>query len=114
MGIPEYRLPRDILDEQINYIQDMGVDFRIGATVGKDITLEQLQKDYQVVFFATGNQLSRSIALEGGGQEGVFWGLDFLRKVNLKNTVRIKDRVVVIGGGNVALDVALTVLRLGA
>ena len=114
MGIPEYRLPRDILDEQINYIQDMGVDFRIGATVGKDITLEQLQKDYQAVFFATGNQLSRSIALEGGGQEGVFWGLDFLRKVNLKNTVRIKDRVVVIGGGNVALDVALTVLRLGA
>lgn len=114
MGIPEYRLPKKVLDAQINYIRDMGVEFKTGVTIGKDITFEKLKKDYQAIFFATGNQLSRRIELEGGELDGVLWGLDFLRDVNLENEVKVKDKVVVIGGGNVAMDVALTALRLGA
>jgi NADPH-dependent glutamate synthase beta subunit-like oxidoreductase len=114
IGIPEYRLPKKILDEQINYIRDMGVEFKTGVTIGKDITFEKLKKDYQAIFFATGNQLSRRIELEGDGLDGVLWGLDFLRGVNLKNEIKVKDKIVVIGGGNVAIDVALTALRLGA
>jgi NADPH-dependent glutamate synthase beta subunit-like oxidoreductase len=114
LGIPEYRLPKHVLDAQINYIRDMGVEFKTGVTIGKDMTFEQVQKDYQCVFFATGNQLSRRIELEGAKLDGVLWGLDFLRDVNLKRQVKVKDRVVVIGGGNVAIDVALTALRLGA
>jgi len=113
-GIPEYRLPKKILDEQINYIRDMGVKFKIGVSIGEDITFENLKRDYRAIFFATGNQLSRRIELEGDGLDGVLWGLDFLREVNLKNKIKVKDKVVVIGGGNVAMDVALTSLRLGA
>ncbi len=114
LGIPEFRLPKDVLDAQINYIRDMGVEFKTGVTIGKDMTLEALKKDYQAVFFAIGNQLSRRIELEGAELDGVLWGLDFLRDLNLKRQVKVKDRAVVIGGGNVAIDVALSVLRLGA
>ncbi len=114
LGIPEYRLPKDVLDAQINYIRDMGVEFKTGVTIGKDMTLEQLKKDYQAVFFAIGNQLSSKLEIKGAELDGVLWGLDFLRDVNLKRPAEVRDRVVVIGGGNVAIDVALTVLRLGA
>ncbi|MFC1945884.1 FAD-dependent oxidoreductase [Chloroflexota bacterium] len=114
MGIPEYRLPREVLDAQINYIADLGVEFQTGITIGRDIKMEQIRKDYPAVFFAPGNQLSRKIELEGSQQKGVLWGLDFLKDVNLNGNARVGDRVVVIGGGNVAVDVALTALRLGA
>jgi NADPH-dependent glutamate synthase beta subunit-like oxidoreductase len=113
-GIPEYRLPRNILDAQINYIGGMGVEFKTGVTFGRDMTLEELKKDYRSVFLAIGNQLSSQLDLVGSKLEGVLTGLDFLREVNLKHGVKVPDRVVVIGGGNVAVDVALTALRLGA
>ena len=114
LGMPKYRLPKDVLDAQINYIRDMGVEFKTGVTVGKDMTFKKLQKGYQSIFFAIGNQLSSRIELEGAEFNGVLWGLDFLRDVNLKREIPVKDRVVVIGGGNVAIDVALTARRLGA
>lgn len=114
MGIPEYRLPRDVLDAQIEYVRDMGVEFKIGVTVGKDVSLDELTKEYGAVFFAAGNQLSRDVQLEGSELQGVVLGLDFLRDVNLKKDVTVGDKVVVIGGGNVAVNVAATAVRLGA
>lgn len=114
-GIPDYRLPKDVLDAQINYIKDTGVEFKIDTAIGKDVTLADLKNQgYDAVFFAIGAQLSTKLDIEGTNLDGVLWGLDFLRDVNLKRDVKVKDRVLVIGGGNVAIDVALTALRLGA
>ncbi len=114
VGIPEYRLPKEVLDAQINYIRDLGVEFQTGITVGKDMTLEEIRNRYQAVFFATGNQLSQKLSIEGAELDDVHLGLDFLKNVNLKQGIQVKDKVVVIGGGNVAIDVALTGIRLGA
>jgi NADPH-dependent glutamate synthase beta subunit-like oxidoreductase len=114
LGIPEYRLPSDVLDEQIGYIRDMGVEFRTGAAVGRDIGFKNLWKDHAAVFWATGNQLSRKIEVEGNDLDGVTWGLDFLRDIKLGKEVKIADSVVVVGGGNVAVDVALSARKMGA
>lgn len=115
VGIPEYRLPGDILDAQIDYIKGMGVDLKTAVTFGKDLTLSDLKKkEYQAILFAIGAQLSRKLEIEGSQLSDFLWGLDFLRDVKLKREVKVKERVVVIGGGNVAIDAALTVLRLGA
>ena len=115
IGIPEYRLPKNILDVQIKYIEDMGVEFKTGITIGKDLSVKDLQdKGYQAIFFAIGAQLSRKLDLDGAELDGVVWGLEFLRDVNLKRKGKVKDKVLVIGGGNVAIDVALTARRLGA
>lgn len=114
-GIPEYRLPGNILDAQIDYIEGMGVDFNRGVTFGKDLTLSGLKKkEYQAILFAIGAQQSRKIDIDGAQLTDVLWGLDFLKDVKLKRKVRVKDHVVVIGGGNVAIDAALTAIRLGA
>lgn len=114
LGIPEYRLPRTVLDEQIAYIRDMGVEFKTGVSVGTDISLALLEQDYGAVFFAGGAQASRKINVEGTELAGVEWGVEFLRQVNLGQKTSAAPRVVVVGGGNVAVDVALTALRLGA
>ncbi len=114
-GIPEYRLPEDILNAQIDYIEGMGVDFRTNVMFGEDLTLNGLRKnEYEAILFAIGAQESRKIEIDGAQLPDVFWGLDFLREVKLKRKVRVKDRVIVIGGGNVAIDAALTALRVGA
>jgi len=114
-GIPEYRLPEDILDTQLNYIKDLGVDFQTNTAIGKEKTLEDLKSEgYQAVFFAVGAQLSSRLGIDGADLDGVLWGLDFLKAVNLKRGVEVKDKVMVIGGGNVAIDVAMVALRLGA
>jgi NADPH-dependent glutamate synthase beta subunit-like oxidoreductase len=114
LGIPEYRLPRNVLDAQIGYIRDMGVEFRTGVSIGRDMGFEELKSQYGAVFIAVGNRLSKRLDLEGNNLDGLFLGLDFLRNVHLKEKVTVKKKIVVIGGGNVAVDVALTALRLGA
>jgi len=114
IGIPEYRLPRRVLGAQIDYIRDMGVQFRTGVRIGSDVTIEELRNQYQSIFIAVGNQLSKRLELEGSGLDGVFLGLDFLRDVNAKLEAMARKKVVVVGGGNVAVNVALTALRLGA
>jgi NADPH-dependent glutamate synthase beta subunit-like oxidoreductase len=115
MGIPEYRLPENILNAQIDYIRGMGVDFKTGVTFGKDLTLSRLRKnEYEAILFAIGAQQSRKIEIEGAQMTDVLWGLDFLKIVKLQRKVKVKNRVVVIGGGNVAIDAGLTALRLGA
>ncbi len=115
VGIPEYRLPKDILSTEIRLIQDMGVEIKTGVTFGTDITLESLKQDgYQAFFLATGLHRDRSLNIENEDLDGVLKGIDFLRDVSLGNPVSVGERVIVVGGGNVAIDVAMTAIRKGA
>jgi NADPH-dependent glutamate synthase beta subunit-like oxidoreductase len=114
-AIPRYRLPQDVIDEEINEIFSLGIDFNPNMTLGKDFSLEELKSDgYEAVFLGLGAQLSRRISLEGCDMPDVLWGVEFLKQVAEGRDIRLKDNVVVIGGGNVAVDVALTALRCGA
>ena len=114
-AIPAYRLPRDILDKEIKDILDLGIEFRPNHALGKDFTLEQLKgEDFDAVFLGVGAQLSRRIPVEGAELADVLWGVDFLGQVAEGEDIHLKDRVIVIGGGNVAVDVARSAFRLGA
>ncbi|MBI5360851.1 MAG: FAD-dependent oxidoreductase [Planctomycetes bacterium] len=113
-GIPEYRLPLRTLDKEIKEIQNAGVEIKTGINIGKDIQFVELKKQYDVVLAATGCQQSRRLKIEGADLPGVLWGIDFLRDVRSGNKPSIGKKAVVIGGGNVAIDVALTALRAGA
>jgi len=114
-GIPCYRLPSEILDKEIGDILDPGIQFRPGQKLGDDFTLKSLEDDgYNAIFLGIGAQNSRRIMIEGSGLPDVLWGVDFLRELAEGKDVRLKDRVVVVGGGNVAIDAALSALRCGA
>lgn len=114
-GIPYYRLPQDILDKEINLVLSTGIDLKTNQKLGIDFEIDQLKNDgFEAIFVSVGAQLSRKIELEGSELEGVHWGVEFLAAVADGNDIRVKDNLVVIGGGNVAVDVALTALRLGA
>jgi len=114
-GIPDYRLPRDLVDKEIKAILDLGIELRAERKLGRDFDVDQLRADgYDALFLAVGAQLTRKMDLQGTDLDGVFWGLDFLCEVNEGKEIALKDRVLVVGGGNVAVDVALTALRLGA
>ena len=110
-GIPAYRLPPDLLDQEIEQIRVLGIPIHTGAKIAN---LEQFRKDYDAVFIGLGTQLSRSLPIEGAHLPFVLGGIDFLRAVRMGEKVRVGPRVAVIGGGNVAIDVALTALRQGA
>lgn len=115
VGIPEYRLPRDIIRAEIQVILDMGVEVRTGVAFGGDVTLESLKKEgFKALFLATGLHLSRRLNVGGEDLPGILKGVEFLRDVALGNPVKLEKKVTVIGGGNVAIDVALTALRKGA
>jgi len=115
VGIPEYRLPRDILAAEIKVIEELGVEIKTGVTFGEDITIDSLKGEgYQAIFLATGLHLSRELNVEGEGFPGVLKGVDFLRDVALGNEVSVGKKAIVIGGGNVAIDVALSAQRKGA
>ena len=115
VGIPEYRLPRDVLAAEIQVILDMGVEIKTNITFGSDITLESLKTDgYSAFFMATGLHKSRMLNVEGEGLPAALQGVDFLRDVALGNKVALGKKLIVIGGGNVAIDVALCARRLGA
>jgi len=114
-GIPRYRLPEAVLDKEIEQILRPGVELKTGRKLGVDFQIDRLREDgYDAVFVAVGAQLSRRIQLEGDDLENVHWGVDFLGQLAAGADVRVSERVVVIGGGNVAVDVALTARRLGA
>ena len=114
-GIPAYRLPRDILDKEIKDILDTGIELRTGEILGRDFTLDRLKGvGFDAAFVAPGAQLSRRIFIGGINLPGVLWGVDFLGDVADGKDIQLKKRVVVIGGGNVAVDVALTAFRKGA
>ena len=112
-GIPEYRLPRDLLDHEIDLMTADGVEVRTGRALGRDFSIDQLKAEgYGSVFVATGAQLAKRIPLTGSEAWGVLYGMDFLREVNEGKRPGLGRRVIVIGGGNVAMDVARTALRI--
>lgn len=114
LGIPEYRLPRDIIDAEIQGIVDLGLDVNLGVRLGEDITLDELREDNDAVFLAIGAMLGRDLDIPGHDADGVFRAVEFLLNVNQGFHVDIGEKVVVIGGGNVAMDAARTALRASA
>lgn len=111
VGIPSYRLPREVIEREVDVIRALGVKIHCGVTVGKDISFAELRRDYAASILAVGAKSSRSLGLPGERGPGVFGGVDLLRSVSLGEPVEVGREVVVIGGGNVAYDVARTVLR---
>ncbi len=111
MGIPAYRLPKDVLDREISNIEALGVEIRTGVSIGEEIKIEEL-KDYQAIFIATGAHRSRGLNIPEE-KRGTFSGLDLLKRINRDGKVKIGERVAIIGGGNTAIDVARSVIRLG-
>jgi len=113
-GIPEYRLPKKVLQHEISLIEQAGVNIHFNTEVGKDISFDELRKKHGSVYVATGTQFSTQIGIPGEDLRGVYHGLDFLRDVNLQKKPVMGKKVVVIGGGNTAIDAARVALRLGA
>ncbi|MEE3432852.1 MAG: FAD-dependent oxidoreductase [Lachnospiraceae bacterium] len=114
-GIPSYRLEKDVVQSEIDIIEAMGVEFKYGVNVGSDVTIQELRdQGYKAFFIAIGMQGGRLAGVPGEDAEGVQTGVDFLRTVNQDHSVRLKGDTVVIGGGNVAIDVARTAIRAGA
>jgi len=114
-GIPEYRLPRNILANEIKVVEKMGAELKCGVTFGKDITLESLKADgYSATFLAIGLHSGRKLGIENEDIAGVLQGVDFLRDAAKGEKIDVGKEVVVVGGGNVAVDVAQVAKRLGA
>ncbi|WP_418222748.1 FAD-dependent oxidoreductase [Clostridium isatidis] len=114
LGIPPFRLEKNVVEAEIGILKELGVEFKTQVEVGKDITLEELRKEgYEAFYLAIGAQAGRKLGIEGEEAEGVITGIDFLRKVNLGEKLEFNEDVVVIGGGNVAIDVARTAVRAG-
>jgi len=114
-GIPEFRLPREILEREVQTIKDLGVQFIFSRKIGKDITLEEMYaKGYGAVFIATGAHEDIPLGIRGEKLKGVHPGITFLRNVNRGEPVQVGQEVVVVGGGNVAVDCARVAIRLGA
>jgi len=111
-GIPEYRLPYDQIDKDVNYILSLGVDIKYNTTIGVDITLEQLGKDYDAVFSGTGLHLGRSTRIPGTDHKNVYFATDLLREIVQEKDIYVPEKIVVIGGGNVAMDITRSLARL--
>jgi NADPH-dependent glutamate synthase beta subunit-like oxidoreductase len=114
VGIPEYRLPRDVIYREAELIEREGVEFRYSTRVGRDISWEQLNKEFEAVFIGIGAHLGRPLGIPGEDLPGAMDAIEFLRKVALHEQVDIGDDVLVLGGGNSAMDAARTAVRLGA
>jgi NADPH-dependent glutamate synthase beta subunit-like oxidoreductase/CO/xanthine dehydrogenase FAD-binding subunit len=110
--IPPYRLPKDIVRQVVKAVENTGVEFKCNVDVGKDVTLDKLKKDFDSVFIANGVWNPLSIGLEG--EESTRFGLEFLTNINLGDRKLPGKKILVIGGGNAAIDVAVSALRLGA
>ena len=114
-GIPSFRLEKDVIDAEIKVLEELGVQFKYGVNVGEDVTIDELRNQgYEAFFLAIGAQGGRGIGVEGEDANGVLSGVDFLKAINSGKSVNISTRTVVIGGGNVAVDVARTALRAGS
>ena len=114
-GIPGFRLEKDVVQAEIDILREIGVEFRCGVEVGKDVTIPQLREEGFTGFYvAPGLQNGGRLGVPGDDAEGVIAGIDFAKKVNLEGEQKLTGRVVVIGGGNIAADVARTAVRCGA
>jgi len=115
LGIPSFRLEKSVVNAEIEVLKDLGVEFKTSVEVGKDITLKDLRSQgYEAFYLAIGAQAGRKIGVEGEDAKGVYAGVDFVRDVNLGEAATLQGNVVVIGGGNVAIDVARSATRVGA
>ena len=115
VGIPSFRLEKDVVNAEIDVLREMGVEFKCGVEVGKDITLDELRaQGYKGFFLGIGAQKSSSLNIPGENLKGVFGGIDFMREVNLNKNPEIGKKCAVVGGGNVAMDVCRSAVRLGA
>ncbi len=113
-GIPSFRLEKNVLDAEIDVLKELGVQFKTGTEVGKDITLDELRaQGFAAFYLAVGAQKGRKLGIEGEDACGVMTGVDFLREENLNETKALSGKVLIIGGGNVAIDVARTAVRAG-
>lgn len=113
VGIPEYRLPKEILKFEIESIKKLGVEIKTNIGIGKDVQILDLKKEYKAVFIATGAHKGLKLRIDGEDMKGVIDAVEFLRKVNLGEEVNIGKKVVVIGGGNAAIDAARVAKRFG-
>jgi NADPH-dependent glutamate synthase beta subunit-like oxidoreductase/Pyruvate/2-oxoacid:ferredoxin oxidoreductase delta subunit len=111
-GIPSYRLPREVLDAEIQRILDMGVELRSNTSVGEPITLDEIRKEYDAVFVGIGAHQGKTMGIPGEDGSGVYTGTEFLNLVNSGRGAEIGDRVIVVGGGDTAIDAARVSLRL--
>ncbi|MDY4060134.1 MAG: FAD-dependent oxidoreductase [Anaerovoracaceae bacterium] len=113
-GIPEYRLPKEVLDMEIAIIEHMGVEMIPNTKVGKDIPFETIREDFDAVIMAIGAWKSTGVGCKGEDAEGVWGGIDFLRKVVRNEPINLGKKVAIVGGGNTAMDACRTAVRLGA
>jgi NADPH-dependent glutamate synthase beta subunit-like oxidoreductase/NAD-dependent dihydropyrimidine dehydrogenase PreA subunit len=115
LGIPNYRLEKDVIHAEIDILRELGVEFKTGVEVGIDVTLNELRaQDYKAFYIAIGAQNGRKLNIPGEEHKDVMTGVDFLREVNLDQAKKLSGKTVVIGGGNVAIDVARTAVRMGS
>lgn len=113
-GIPEYRLPREIIDAEVQRILDLGVELKCNTAIGNDLTLDDLKEQYDAVFVGIGAHQGRTMGIPGEEGEGVYTGTDFLNRVNSGKEVQVGTKVVVIGGGDTAVDAGRVALRLSS
>ncbi len=111
--IPEFRLPKDVLEYEINRIKKLGVEIKLNTAIGKDIPLQKLKEDYKAVFIATGAHKGLKMRIPNEDSEGVLDAVEFLWEFNLGGDVKIGDKVIVVGGGNSAIDAARVAKRMG-
>ncbi len=115
VGVPNYRLPPEIIEQDINHIKSYGVNIKTNTPVGDSgLSLEQLRKEFHAIYLGVGLQKSRKLNIEGEDLENIEYAIDFLKKCSLGEKVEVKKKVIVIGGGDVAIDVARSALRKGA
>jgi NADPH-dependent glutamate synthase beta subunit-like oxidoreductase len=112
-SMPSFRLPRNALESEIEQLKQFNIEFKIDTEVGKDVSFAELQREYKAVFLAVGAHKNRMLGINGEGLSGVIDALDFLWGVNRGQSYELGKRVGVVGGGNVAVDAARTVLRVG-
>ncbi|MDO4960592.1 MAG: FAD-dependent oxidoreductase [Eubacteriales bacterium] len=113
-GIPEYRLPKSVLEEEINMIEDMGVEICYNTKIGRDISFDSIRSNFDAVCLGIGAWKSTGVGCEGEDAEGVIGGIDFLGKIVRKEPLKIGRRVAIVGGGNTAMDACRVAKRMGA